>query len=363
MRVNTSIVLAGVIALGAVAWILSGQFADRPATAASAGPAPAEAPAKPVPPRVRVVTSSARDYVAVVRASGQTEARRSVEIRAETAGRVAAVGAAKGSWVNAGDLILQLDEADRRAQLARVKAAVEFRRIEHDAARQLAAKGYQAETKRAEALAELEQARADLAHIQVDLERTRIVAPFRAVLDRRPMEVGDYLKEGDTVATLVELDPMRAVAHVSESEAPALVEGMPATIRLAAGAEIPAIVTYTAASADSATRTFRIEAEFSNPEGRIGEGMTAEMQIPLPARQAHHVSPSVFLLDAHGKIGVMIADDGDVARFRPIAVLGSDSEGAWIAGLPGRARIITVGQLLVADGQPVTPVEAGTPQS
>ncbi len=297
MRMNSSLLLATVIALAAAGWILSGQFADRPATAASAQPA-AAGPSDVAPaPRVRVIESAARDYVAVVRASGQTEARRMVEIRAETAGRVAAVGAAKGSLVNVGDMIVQLDEADRRAQLARTKAAVEYRRIEHDAARQLAAKGYQAETKRAEALAELEQARAEQARIQVDLDRTRIVAPFKAVLDRRPMEIGDYLKEGDTVATLVELDPMRAVANVPETEAPALVEGMQATVRLSSGVEIPAIVTYTAAAADSATRTFRIEAEFSNPEGRIGQGMTAELQIPLPARRAHHVSPAVFLLD------------------------------------------------------------------
>ncbi len=59
----------------------------------------------------------------------------------------------------------------------------------------------------------------------------------------------------------------------------------------------------------------------------------------------------------------MIVDDGDVARFRRIAVLGSDSDGAWVAGLPDRTRIINVGQLLVSDDQAVTPVIAGTPQS
>lgn len=363
MRVKTSIILAAVIAVAAAGWVLSGQFADSPATAASSPPAVSEAPAAPKPPRVRVTTSTARDYVAVVRASGQTEARRSVEIRAETAGRVASIGAARGSWVNDGDLIVQLDEADRRAQLERTKAAIEFRRIEYSAARQLAAKGYQAETKRAQAQAELEQARADRARIEVDLDRTRIVAPFRAVLDRRPIEIGDYLQDGDAVATLIELDPMRAAANVPEQEAPLLVEGMPATIRLSSGAEIPAIVTYTAAAADISTRTFRIEAEFSNPEGRIGQGMTAEIQVPLPAQRAHHVSPSVFLLNAQGRMGVMIVDDGDVARFKHVAVLGSDDKGAWIAGLPDSVQIITVGQLLVSEGQAVTPVDAGTPQS
>lgn len=356
MRVNLSVILAVLIAVAATGWILSGQFEDRPATAAvDTGASRAEP--SPGPTRVRIVTSKASDYVAEVRASGQTEAMRSVEIRAETEGRVAAVGAAKGAVLQAGELIVQLDRADREAQLERAKARVEQRRIEHDAARQLAAKGYQAETKRAQALADLQEARAEQAHIRVDLDRTRIAAPFRGVLERRPMEIGDYLKVGDTVATLVELDPMRAVANVPEHEAPAISEGMTAGVRLSSGQELPAVVSYTAAVADSATRTFRIEAQFANPDGRIGQGMTAELTIPLPPRRAHHVSPAAFMLDDQGKVGMMIVTEDEIARFQRITVLGSDAAGVWIAGLPETARIITVGQRLVSAGDRVTPVE------
>src|SRR5690606_37453972 len=285
------------------------------------------------------------------------EAMRSVEIRAETEGRVSAVGAPKGSVVQAGELIVQLDPADREAQLARAEARVEHRRIDYQATRQLAAKGYQAENRQAQALADLQEARAEQARIRVDLERTRIAAPFRAVLDRRPIEIGDYLKIGDTVATLVELDPMRAVASVPEQEAPAIDEGMMATIRLASGQELPAVVSYTSAAPDRATRTFRDEAQSANPDGRIGQGMAAELVIPLPQLSAHHVSPAGFLLDDHGKLGMMIVYDQDIARFVRIVVLGSDSAGAWVTGLPGTARIVTVGQRLVSDGERLVPVE------
>src|SRR3546814_4551413 len=127
---------------------------------------------------------------------------RAVETRAETEGRVTAVGAPKGSLVQAGELIAQLDPADREAQLARAEARVEHRRIDYQATRQLAAKGYQAENRQAQALADLQEARAEQARIRVDLERTRLVAPFRAVLDRRPVEVGDYLKIGDAAAKI-----------------------------------------------------------------------------------------------------------------------------------------------------------------
>lgn len=355
MRVSSSIVLATLIAVGAFVWVWSGETAGRPAAAVETA-APTSQPA-PEPTRVRVLTSVAADYAPVVRASGQTEAVRTVEIRAETEGRVTKIGAERGSTVDAGALILQLDEADRRAQLERAKARVEQRRIEYEAAHKLAAKGYQSETKRAQALADYEEARAEQARIQIDLERTHITAPFRAVLDRRPTEIGDYLKIGDVVATLVELDPLRVAVYVPEHDAPAIAEGMTATVRLASGQELPATVNYTAAVADSATRTFRIEAEFANPDNRIGQGMTAELLVTLPTRRSHHVSPAAFLLDDDGRIGVKIVDDEDVARFRKITVLGSDAAGAWIAGLPDTTRIIMVGQQLIGDGEKVTPVD------
>src|SRR3546814_17578880 len=75
---------------------------------------------------------------------------------------------------------------------------------------------------------------------------------------------------------------MRAVASIPEQEAPAITEGMTATVRLASGQELPAGVSYTSAVADNATRTFRVEAQFANPAHRIGQGMTAELVIPLP---------------------------------------------------------------------------------
>lgn len=364
MRISSSVVLAVVIAVAAGAWVLSGQFNDKPATAAdpaSSGPDTHAA----APTRVRVVTSTAEEFVPVVRVSGQTEAARIVEVRAETEGRVAEIGAARGSLVETGALILRLDEVDRPAQLQRAKARTEQRRIEYEAARTLAAQGHQAETRRAQALADYEEARSVLARIQADLERTRVTAPFRGVLDRRHSEVGDYLKVADPVATLVELDPLRVVAQVPQSQAPALAEGMIGVARLADGQDRPAIVTYTAAVADAATRTFRVEAEIANPEGGIGQGMTAELRLPLPARPAHRISPSTFLLDADGQVGVVIVDDDDTARFRRITVLGADGGGAWVSGLPGRTRIISVGQQLVVDGEPVVPVEigAGAPQS
>src|SRR3546814_5352905 len=100
---------------------------------------------------------------------------------------------------------------------------------------------------------------------------------------------------------------------------------MTATVRLASGQELPAGVSYTSAVADNATRTFRVEAQLANPDHRIGQGMTAELVNQLPPQPAHHVSPSGFLLDHQGRLGLMIVHAQDNARFVRNAVLGSDT--------------------------------------
>ncbi|NQW09489.1 MAG: efflux RND transporter periplasmic adaptor subunit [Alphaproteobacteria bacterium] len=353
MRLKGSIILAMAIAIAATGWILSGQFGERPATANDSAPIVA---AEKGPVRVRVHISEAADYVARVRASGQTEAARTVEIRAEIDARVVAVETEKGSAIAVGARIVTLDAAERPAQLARAKARVTQREIEYEASSKLAKKGFQAETTRARAFADLEDARAYRREIEVEVARTRIDAPFAGVLDRRPVEIGDYVRKGDHIATLVELDPLLITAQFPEHQAPALEPGMTGTARFSNGIERPGVVRYVAAVADPQTRTFRIELEIGNPGNRLGEGLTAELEIPLPTFRAHRVSPSIFRLDPAGHIGVMTVDADNRARFTRVTLIGGDDTGAWITGLPERVHLITVGQELVDVGEPVMPV-------
>ncbi len=354
MRLNRSILLAAVIAIAAVSWIMSGQFTERPATASSetTPTVPETEPAT----RVRTVESVARDHVATIRTSGQTEAARMVTVRAETRGRVENIGTLKGAAVTSGTVIVALDQADRPARLAETKARVAQRTLEFEAARKLAAKGFQAETRRAEALADLEDARAYQRETEIDLARTRIVAPIDGVVDTRPVEIGDYVDVGDVIATVVELDPLLVTAQVSERQAPQIEVGMPAQALLSNGVEIIGVVRYRSSVADGKTRTFRVEIEADNPDNRFGQGLTAEIAIDLPPVAAHRVSPSIFRLDRDGHVGVMTVEDTNTARFTRIRIIGSDEDGAWIVGLPPRVRIIVVGQELVEDGDTVEAV-------
>ncbi len=251
---------------------------------------------------------------------------------------------------------MRLDPADREARLAEAAALLEQRRIEYDAARKLSDKGFQSQTRLAEARADLEAARAQQRRIALDIERTEIRAPFGGVLQTRAVEIGDYVGIGDPVATFVDLDPLIAVAEVSEREVSGVERNAEGTVRLVSGETVSGPLRYVSAVGAEGTRTFRIEVELANPDSRLPAGMTAEVRLPVRTVPAHAMSAAVLTLDDEGIVGVKSVDADNVVRFDPVEVVADGANGLWVAGLPPELRLITVGQEFVLPGQTVIPV-------
>ena len=125
--------------------------------------------------------------------------------------------AVEGSLVEAGASIARLDLRDRQSRVSEMQAAVAQRELEYDAARKLGAKKFQSETQVAQALTQLEAARAALHQAELDLEHVTIEAPFTGVVERRMVEVGDYVEPGDPVAEVIEQDPFLVVGDAPET--------------------------------------------------------------------------------------------------------------------------------------------------
>ncbi|MEM7654373.1 MAG: efflux RND transporter periplasmic adaptor subunit [Pseudomonadota bacterium] len=304
--------------------------------------------------RTRVLNATAYNPTLVAR--GQTEANRIVTVRAETSGRIMEVGAREGSSVGQDDLLVQLELGDREARRTKARALVNQRAIEYKATAKLQSRGFAAETKKAEGEALLAEARAELRQIQVEIEDTTISAPFVGVLEDRAVEIGDFVQEGDPIATLVDLNPVLVTATVNERNRDRVDIGQIGTATLINGTSHTGRIRFVSAQADSVTRTFRIELEIANPTSEIPAGMTAEITLDGDAIMAHRISPALLSLDDDGILGVKIVDAG-IVRFKPITVIADTPDGVWIGGLQTPVRVITVGQDFVADGQHVRPVD------
>ncbi|MGQ9368661.1 efflux RND transporter periplasmic adaptor subunit [Azospirillum sp. ST 5-10] len=358
---NRSLVTAGVITVAAVAWVLSGQIGGGPASPSPAG-ADGPAGAAPAPLQaVRVARLVARPMTAEIVLQGRTEAWRSVALRAEVRGRVEAVPVARGTVVAAGEVLVRLAVDDRPVRLEEARALLAQRHLEHRAAQSLNARGHNTDIQLAQAAAALEAARAAVRKAEIELAHTTIAAPFDGVLDERPVEVGDFLDTGNPVATVVDLDPMRIVGFAAESQIAALRLGQRGVARIIGGPDgaraVEGRIAYVAATADPATRTFRVELEVGNADRAIVSGLTAQLRLPVGQRPAHFVSPSALSLADDGGVGVKVVDAEDRVRFLPVEIAGTTPDGVWLTGLPEELRLITVGHEYVAAGNPVKPVE------
>ena len=299
---------------------------------------------------VRVRHQLAEEVTRNIVVNGRTAPARIVDLNAETDGRVVEIGVDRGDRFDAGNVIVQLDQRDRRARLAQAQATVKQRELEFDARAKLKGDSYVSEAQLQEAKALLETARAELTRARLDIDYMIIRAPFAGALQDRQVEVGDFVKLGDPVAVIVDDRTLIVSASVAEYEAHFVKKGGPGSAKLATGESVNGTIRYIAPVADEATRTFDVELEIDNADGALRAGMTAKLMIPAETIYAQKVSPSLLTLDDNGDLGIKVVNKSGVVEFHIADIEMSSSEGVWIAGLPHSATIITVGQGFVNEG-------------
>lgn len=384
-----------------MAFALSG---DAPAqTAESTDPAqPAAEPRQAV--GVVALHSAAQVIDSAVVLRGETQAMRQVDVRAETTGLVLSEPLRRGAYVEAGQTLCQLDPGTRAAKLAEANAALASARarapeadanlkkaqaalheasINYNVAKKLNTSGYAAETKLAAAEAAeraaeagvesalsgqqtaqagIESAQAAVAAAEKEIQRLTIAAPFTGLLESDSAELGSLLQSGGLCATVIQLNPIKLVGYVPETEVNRVTTGALAGARLTTGTMVQGRVTFLSRSADPSTRTFRVDIDVPNPDLKIRDGETAEILIASDGAKAHLLPQSALTLNDDGILGVRLVGPGNIVAFAPVKLLRDTAQGVWITGLAETADVIIVGQEYVTDGVPVAPTFRGATQ-
>lgn len=347
---NPNYRIATIIAAAMVLWFATGIFArDTPQVKPAMGELATEKPLT----TVRAKHIEAQPYPVVVTLKGKTEAYRSVDLRAEVSGQVEKVAVEKGSIVNKGDIICQIAVEDRELRVTDAQAAVDQAQMEYDGALRLKSGGYQSETAIATAKARLASAKADLLRRKIDLEKTTIRAPFAGVVNERQAELGDLMRVGDTCATLLDLDPLLLTAQVSEQEVASIPQAGTVKARLITGQKVHGKIRFVSRNSDEITRTYRLEAEVSNPDQQLIAGLTAEIAVSTGEVPAHLIPSSLLVLGDEGELGVRVLDERNIVQSYPVTLVGDASDGVWVTGLPESTLLITVGHEYVGIGEEV----------
>ena len=307
---------------------------------------------------------------------GQTEAFKSVQVKAETSGSVISQPIRKGTFVKNGELLCELEVGTKSDVLSEAKVALALSLDELDASihqyelRVQAAERQKSLLKRGvgtEAAVEAAELSASSAETQslskrqavanvearinratTELNNTKIIAPFDGLLESDTAEYGDFMQTGAPCGTLLALNPIKLIGYATETQVSKIEVNTTAGARLISGDTVSGTVSFISRSADPTTRTFLVETTVPNENYEIREGSTADIYISLAGAKGHLLPQSSLTLNSSGVLGVRIALD-DKAKFIPINIIRDAEEGVWVTGLPNSVDVIIVGQEYVTD--------------
>ena len=284
---------------------------------------------------------------------GYTKSSREVVIRSQVEGKISVINYLKGANVNAGDQIVLIDPEDKIAKQKEMEALLEQRKKEYQVAEKLFKNGFRSEVKLSESRTKFESALALFEKSQVDLNNTKVIIPFDSFLEDSYVELGDYLKKGDKIVKVVDLDPIFLIATANETEVINLSLNQVGIASFKNGTQINGKINYISSSADEETRNFKVQLELKNKENKIRSGLSGEMQIFLKAQNAFFIPSSVITLNEKGDLGVKIVTN-KIISFFPIEIINDNGKGYWIKNNNKEELIlVTRGQEFVVDGESV----------
>lgn len=341
---NANIKIALLLAVATLVWLASGFFEG--VDTETAGDFTASKLTK-----VEVQRFTTQQFNPQLSLRAKTEPHRVIELTAQLSGRVAAVPGRRGVSIEQGQPVCVIELEDQQLRVDSAEAQLRQAEIAYRGALQLETAGYQSELAIAQAKANLESAKLLLKQSQNNLEDLIIESPLAGIVETRPVEAGDYIVPGQLCAKVVELDPIKVIADVAETDVVKLRLGDRALAEFSSESPIQATISYIAHQASPNTRSYRVEATLQNPEMLLRAGMSGRLKINQPPIQAHLVPASSILLDATGSPVVRtILNEGYVAQSR-VSLIGETDRGVWVKGLPESIDLITTGQNYVAEGE------------
>ncbi|MEW4526774.1 efflux RND transporter periplasmic adaptor subunit [Maioricimonas sp. JC845] len=345
---------------------------------------------------VETVTVQRGTYRPRLIALGSVEPAREIVLSPRVSGQVIELSPnfVPGGMVQEGDLLLQIDPADftsvlseRQSALEQAEASLEIERgrqalarkeldllvdtIE-EANRSLVLREPQIKS----ILAQVDAARALVARAQLDVDRTKIRAPFDAQILRRSVNVGSQVAPGDDLAQLVGIDeywviatlPVRSLNWVQFSEADG--QGSTATLHnpdtWLPGAKRDATVTRMIGALDQRTRLARVVMTVEDPLARNSDGPPLILDTLLEAHINGRPIEDVVRLDrdyVHERDTVWVMTDGTL-EIRETDIVFRDADYAYIRdGLESGDEVVTTTLATVANGISLRKINEPAPQS
>ncbi|MEE9234094.1 MAG: efflux RND transporter periplasmic adaptor subunit [Candidatus Acidoferrales bacterium] len=306
---------------------------------------------------------------------GTVESRVTSVVASELGGLVMELSAREGDALKKGEplarlrtLPLEIRQQAAEAQLKEAEAQLKLAELNLERARELlearviSRQDYDDRYYTFNArLGRVEQLRAAIQGIKLDIERSTIRAPFDGVVYRERTEVGEWVGEGDPVVEMVAMDELEVRIEVPERYYRLLSRGTRARVSFDSlpGVEVSGRINALIPRADPQARTFPAKVRISSRGGRIGVGMLAQVSLAAGQRYQATVVPKDAVIRRGEREFVYLMNGDNTVSLVPVET--GAAVGDWVAvdgEIREGQRVVTRGNERLRPGQLV----AGQPQ-
>ena len=290
---------------------------------------------------------------------GSIEPWTRLELVSKIAGAVEKVMVEEGDTVKQGDVIAQIESDDYRIALARAQAAYNLAKADFDRDKSVYAQGAIPTAELDARETNMQTARADLDNARLLYERCSIKAPISGVIRSLDAKVGLYLGIGDPIARILQIDKVKAVIGIPESDITAVrrLETVHLSVKALDNLKITGRNHFVSSSPETAARLYRFELEIDNPDHRILPGMFVRADIVKEQRESALIVPFYSIISRNEEQYVFIEKDGIVKK-QPVTTGIMEQ---WlveiIEGLENGDRVVVEGHRDVENNQKVNVVK------
>ena len=319
---------------------------------------------QPPPAAVTTIVAKQETWPSTLSVVGTTAPVHGVTVSADLPGTVATITFDSGKFVHEGEVLVQLDTRQERAQLAAMEAQRDLAKINYDRMQQLVNQGVISRMEYDKSTAEQRQTEANVGEIKATIQRKTIRAPFSGILGIRQVNLGQYMSAGTAIVSLQALNPIYANFNVPQQVMSQMRPGQSVKISTdgASGHEYRGRVNALESTVDESTRNVQVQATLANPENKLRPGMFVQVEVgvgaqrslfPLPASAINYAAfgDSVYIVtDLKGPDGKTYR--GVRQQFVKIAGARGDQVGI-VSGLNQGDEVVTSGAFKLRNGAAV----------
>lgn len=319
---------------------------------------------QPPPTAVTTVIAKKATWPSTLSVIGTAAAIQGVTVGADLPGTIDKIHFESGQWVHQGDILVELDTRQERAQLASLEAQRDLAKINYDRAQELVKAGVISRSDYDNASAQQKATEAQVGDIRAAIARKTIRAPFTGVLGIRQVSLGQYLAAGQAIVSLQSLSPIYVNFGVPQQDTSKVIPGH---VLRVTNNELPGLgFTGRIIAIDSVineqTRNIQVQAVVTNKDNKLRPGMFVQVELPLG--KPHDVIPlpaSAINYAPYGDSVFVVTDMKDPkgntyrgVRQQVVKIEGSRGDQvAIVSGINPGDEVVSAGAFRLRNGAPI----------